>query len=77
MAIVTDVGGNTELVEDGITGFVAASPSVQAVDDALERAWEAREAWREMGIGAGRKVREEIIEHPVENFIQRLLLENS
>lgn len=74
MAIVTDVGGNTELLEDGISGFVAASPGVRALDDALERAWAARETWQAMGIEAGKKVRVEIPEDPVGILIQQLLL---
>jgi glycosyltransferase involved in cell wall biosynthesis len=54
-AIVTDVAGNTELLEDGISGFVAAAPTVQHLDDAMERAWEQRARWQEMGL-AGRAV---------------------
>jgi glycosyltransferase involved in cell wall biosynthesis len=52
---VTDVAGNTELLEDGISGFVAAAPTVQHLDDAMERAWEQRARWQEMGL-AGRAV---------------------
>src|SRR6266516_2159815 len=42
-AIVTDVAGHTELLKDGISGFVAAAPTVQHLDDAMERAWERSE----------------------------------
>jgi glycosyltransferase involved in cell wall biosynthesis len=48
-AIVTDVGGNAEVVDDGSTGFVASTPTVEAIGDALERAWSAREQWAAMG----------------------------
>ena len=50
--VVTDVGGNTEWVEDGTTGFVAAAATPQSVAAALERAWAARSRWREMGVRA-------------------------
>ena len=51
-AVVTDVGGNAELVVDGETGFVATGPSVAELDDALERAWTCRRDWPAMGEAA-------------------------
>ena len=51
-SVVTDVGGNAELVEDGVTGFVAKAPTLELVADALERAWQARDQWPEMGATA-------------------------
>jgi glycosyltransferase involved in cell wall biosynthesis len=54
--IVTDVGGNAELVEDGATGFVAAAPTVPAVGDALERAWRRRREWPEIGARAAERI---------------------
>ena len=54
--IVTDVGGNAEVVEDPGTGFVAAGPTARAVDEALERAWAARERWSAIGAAASRRI---------------------
>src|ERR1035441_2343114 len=54
MGIVTDVAGNTEIMEDDVTGFVAAAPTVVLFDQALERAWERRLEWRQMGLAARR-----------------------
>lgn len=51
-AVVTDVGGNTEWVTDGETGFVAAAATVRALADALDRAWAVRDRWPEMGMAA-------------------------
>lgn len=51
-AIVTDVGGNAELIEDTITGFVAESPTVASLARTLERAWLHQGEWEEMGIRA-------------------------
>lgn len=48
-AVVTDVGGNTEWIEEGKSGFVAAAPVVSCVAAALERAWASRDRWQEMG----------------------------
>jgi glycosyltransferase involved in cell wall biosynthesis len=54
--IVTDVGGNAELVEDAATGFVAAAPTVRALDEALERAWQRRREWPEIGARAAERI---------------------
>ena len=51
-AIVTKVGGVEELIEDGINGFIAHYPSAEAIDEALERAWNKRGEWEAMGIRA-------------------------
>jgi glycosyltransferase involved in cell wall biosynthesis len=37
--LATDVGGNAEVIRDGETGFIAESPSLAALDRALERVW--------------------------------------
>lgn len=54
--IVTDVGGNAEVVQDPGTGFVARGATVAALDDALERAWAARVQWRAIGEAAARRI---------------------
>ena len=51
-AVVTDVGGNAELVNDSVTGFVAQSATLAGVRDALERSWVRRNSWAEMGARA-------------------------
>lgn len=48
-AVVTDVGGNAELVEDGMTGYVAESATFKSFARAMERAWEQRFLWEKMG----------------------------
>ena len=35
-AVVTNVAGNTEVIEDGETGFVAAAPTAGHLDEAME-----------------------------------------
>lgn len=68
LAIVTDVAGNAEMVEDGIHGFVAQSPNVSALTEAMERAWQCRSNWREMGLAAGRHIRNLVPESPAAAF---------
>jgi glycosyltransferase involved in cell wall biosynthesis len=48
-AVVTDVGGNAEWIDDGQTGFVAESATARSFGAALERAWLANAEWQKMG----------------------------
>lgn len=48
-AIVTDVGDMARIVEDGTSGFVAPAATPKFVADTLERAWQARASWPDMG----------------------------
>lgn len=52
MVISTDVGGARDLITDGIDGYLISAPTVDALDEALERAWQAREQWAAMGLRA-------------------------
>ncbi|MBD1823572.1 glycosyltransferase family 4 protein [Cyanobacteria bacterium FACHB-DQ100] len=72
MCIVTDVAGNTELVEDNINGFVAKAPTPELLDEALERAWQQRESWYELGKAAAEKVRQEIPPDPIAVFAEEI-----
>lgn len=72
-SIVTDVGGNAELIEDGVTGFVASTASLEAVSQALERAWTNRSQLSDMGVAAARRVRELYPENPEITFASQLI----
>ena len=72
LCIVTDVAGNRELVEDNINGFIAAAPKVEFLDEALERAWQQRSRWYEMGQAAAKKVRACVPRDPIGAFVQQL-----
>jgi glycosyltransferase involved in cell wall biosynthesis len=47
--LVTDVGGHAEWVEDGVSGFLASAPGLNALHEGLSRLWNATEQWAEMG----------------------------
>lgn len=51
-AIVTNVGGNTNLVENNLNGFVVTYPSINALDESLETAWAKKNEWESLGKAA-------------------------
>ena len=53
--VATDVGLVPNWIEDGKTGFIAAAATRNALGNALERAWEARDSWAQMGKAAHAK----------------------
>jgi glycosyltransferase involved in cell wall biosynthesis len=72
VAILTDVAGAREIVEDDITGFLAAAPTEDSLDEALERAWQRRAEWRAIGAGAAQRVRELVPPDPATVFADTL-----
>lgn len=49
--IVTNAGGNAELVEEGVTGFIGKADQ-ESLENAMERAWNNRDLWESMGKSA-------------------------
>ncbi|HYK04883.1 MAG TPA: glycosyltransferase [Thermoanaerobaculia bacterium] len=68
VAVTTNAGGSGEILEDGLTGFLAAAATEDAVDEALERAWQRRGEWRAIGAAAADAVRELVPPDPAEVF---------
>lgn len=71
-AIVTDVAGNAEVLSDDETGFVAATPSENALDEAMERAWRRRSDWADMGARAAQAIRAQVPADPAQTFADQL-----
>ena len=71
-AVVTDVGGNAELCVDGETGFVAPAPTVPSFAQALQRAWDRRKEWLQLGRDARARVENRVPKDPVALFCERL-----
>ncbi len=47
--VMTDVGGAREWLDEGETGFIAEGCTLYSFSKALERAWQARDRWEDMG----------------------------
>jgi glycosyltransferase involved in cell wall biosynthesis len=72
-AIVTDVAGNGELIEDNVSGFLAKAPTEELLDEALERAWQRRGEMTALGRAARERVLEMVPADPVGDFGNRLV----
>ncbi|MDB5696451.1 MAG: glycosyltransferase [Sphingomonas bacterium] len=73
VAVVTDVGGNAEVIDDGRTGFIADAPTEASFDRALERAWERRGEWRGIGTAAAAEIRTLVPPDPAADLADRLM----
>ena len=51
-AVVTDVGGNSELLTNGVDGFIANATNKKSFEIALEKAWNQRREWSTYGENA-------------------------
>lgn len=71
--VVTDVAGNAEVIEDGVSGFVAAAPTVTCLDHALERAWARRGELQGMGTASARRIRAIVPRDPASRFADELV----
>jgi glycosyltransferase involved in cell wall biosynthesis len=71
-AVVTNVGGAAELIEEGCNGFIAEAPTAGFLDAALERAWDRRSQWKEIGKRAGETIREKYPADAVDYFNQKI-----
>jgi len=72
--ILTDIGAHSEVVTDNINGFVAKEPTVNSLDDALERAFSTSQSWEEIGKKARQKILQYLPEDPIEHFIKQLII---
>jgi hypothetical protein len=70
---VTDVAGNRQLVKNNENDFLAKAPTVEFLDEALERAWQNRSRLREMGEFAAMNVRQFVSNDPGRDFARELI----
>jgi len=73
VAIVTDIAGNGEVIDDGRTGFIADAAAEKSFDEALERAWERRGEWPAIGAAAAVEIRRRVPRDPGGSLAEALL----
>lgn len=70
--IISNAGGNAELVEEGKTGFIGY-PNEQSFSDAMERAWEERHNWEEIGLNAAKHIAQVVPKLPEKDFAKIII----
>jgi glycosyltransferase involved in cell wall biosynthesis len=71
--ICTDIAGNAEHIDDNINGFVARSPTIDSLDDAMERAWLNRDKLQSIGSLARAKIISDLPRDPVSEFSKAIV----
>lgn len=67
IGIVTNVGGNPDLVSDGVSGFIGPANEID-FDQVMERAWQARDLWPQMGVRACETIVNTVPDSPEREF---------
>ncbi len=71
--IVTDVGGHAELIVDNESGFIARAPTVDDVDEAMERAYRRIAEWESIGRCAREAVLKFLPEDTIGDFVEKMV----
>jgi glycosyltransferase involved in cell wall biosynthesis len=70
--MATDVGGNSEVIENGVSGILAAAPTIASVQEALEVLWTRRGDLRDMGKAAAKAIRQKVPPDPIDVFARKI-----
>jgi glycosyltransferase involved in cell wall biosynthesis len=72
--LTTDVGGHSEIVVDGVTGFLIDAPTLACLSGGLERLWASRADLENMGKAGAKRIRELVPADPGRVFSEKLKL---
>jgi L-malate glycosyltransferase len=71
--VATDTGGHMEWIRDGHNGFIAEGANVFSFDNALERAWEKKSSWPDLGLNAFHTAQKQYDPNPGKTFLKIIL----
>lgn len=71
-AVATDVAGHAEIIQDGVTGFLADAPTPNSMATALERFWARRAEAEAIGMAASKRIRQLVPPEPARVFSGKL-----
>ena len=66
------MAGNSEVIEDGVTGFLANAPTAGSMVEALDRFWARRAEAQSIGEAGARRIRQLLPPDPVRVFSDKL-----
>ena len=72
MVIATNVGDANELIIEDETGFLIPAATVELIDEALEKAWLARNEITKMGINSRKHLFNYITKDPIIQFAEQI-----
>jgi len=72
IVIISRAGGNTELLDENVTGF-SGQPFEESFDEAMERAWSSRDEWEAMGKEAAKQIAAVVPKSPEKDFVEHLV----
>lgn len=70
--IISRAGGNTELLDEDVTGF-SGQPFEESFDEAMERAWSRKDDWEAMGKKAAKQIAAVVPKSPEKDFVDHLV----
>ena len=70
--VVSNVGDMPEWVMENWNGWISGDASVEAIDAILEKCWQARRSWEEMGRNSFQFFQERFPSRPEEYFLDQL-----
>ncbi len=71
--LATDVAGHSELIIDGVTGFLVGAPTVTSLAQGLERLWDNRANLKKMGSAGAKRIREVVPSNPIRVFSDKVM----
>jgi glycosyltransferase involved in cell wall biosynthesis len=70
--VATDVAGHAEVLEEGVSGFLAEAPTAPRIGQALERMWARRGELERMGKAGSARIRQLVPADPIGAFADKL-----